>query len=269
MFTVSQLKDYLRCPAQAFFIHELRRVPSASNMALGIGTLFHEQMALLLVGKYNKVLAQLPSWKLCTDEVQDAYMKHYLYIVAERYYINPAWEIIHIEKALEDPGINLQGRLDAIVKWNGKYWSLQWKTYSNDLAGLQEKVRLGYHEVAYQHLASINGYTPWGGTILGACQKLPSYRMAPDRRSKYMITPEDRQAAFTTHYLTRSPDEQASLLDNLTKHLERMSRDWALRLKNTDSCFGMFGNSRCPYFQVCHQGGSIGSGNYKTAEPRY
>jgi len=269
IFTVSQLKDYLRCPQLSYYAHELRRVPIVDSTAQGVGSIFHGLMALRMKGELGNNWSSGPIWSSTSQASRDAFCKHRLWIPASFYKIEPQWELIQVEQALTSSVISLQGRPDSIIKYNGKFWSLQWKTYTNDLPSLLDKVKLSFHEVAYEHLGRQNGFEPWGGIILGACQKLPAYRMSSDRRTKTPVTDPDRVAVFTTHYLTRSLELTAYLTGNLERLLERMERDWVHQLRNTDQCFGPFGGSRCPYFEVCHGGQSIESDTFKTAEPRY
>jgi hypothetical protein len=165
------------------------------------------------------------------------------------------------------------------VRYNGKYWSLQWKTYDgSDLLGLQERVRLSYHEVAYQWLAEQNGYTPWGGTILGACAKLPGYRLVGGKRQE--IADGERAAALTFHYLSRSPQTQTEMWIQTRLQLDKAvaelgSGGWlpgstlTQRRRNYDHCFGPYGRNRCPFFSVCHEGADLFAPPFTDKEDRY
>lgn len=279
---ISMLKDYLKCPQLAYYLHVNKRGPIKHAVPLDVGTLFHESAVFRWRGEQVAMVYKVPggpsderlfatdgaampqSWDIVSPEAQDQWIKHKLWLPLNAWSPDPAWEVIAVEDALEAPvnqppmvGPTLQGRLDGIVKWNGKFWSAQWKTYEDDLLGLQERVRLSYHEVAYQYLAEQNGYTPWGGTILGACQKLPSYRIINGKRQE--VTDEMRCAALTQHYLFRSPSTQTSMLWHTQAELAGadISMRLGIPLRNYDSCFGPFGRGRCPFFSVCHEGGSL------------
>ena len=157
---------------------------------------------------------------------------------------------------------------DGKVVWNGKRWSAQWKTYTDDLLSLQERVRLSFHEVGYQWLAESEGI-PWGGTILGACQKLPGYRIIDHRRHE--ITDQDRVEAFSIHYLTRPPEMQERMVRDLLAAAEKTQ--WELEgmhiRRNYDSCFGPYGRGKCPYFAVCHESEDLMGPKFKDLEDRY
>lgn len=191
--------------------------------------------------------------------------KHRLWVAAEAYQLDPAWKLLEVEHALRAVigTVWLQGRLDALVLYNGKYWSLQWKTFTGDRLDLIDRVRLSWHEAAYEYLAKANGYRPWGGTILGACEKLPGYRMAYGGRRD--VSDEERINAFTTHYVCRGHEVQARMEHDLRVMLERMDSDWSKQTRNYDSCYSR--GRRCPFFGVCHDGEPLG--DFDLAEPRY
>jgi hypothetical protein len=276
---VSLMRDYLKCPQLAHNLHVLKRGPATKPMALEVGTLFHEAMDQRLKG------AQPAKWSLksfadVSEDTRAAWNKHKLWLPVDAFAPEPGWEIIGSEMALEkeDLGVTLQGRLDAIIKYNDKFWSLQWKTYDgNDLLGLCERVRLSYHEVAYQWLAEQNGYAPWGGTILGACAKLPGYRLVGGKRQE--IGDGDRAAALTMHFLTRAPQTQAAMWTQTLLHLNQADLAVSTGLwtggttfvmqRNYDQCFGPFGRGRCPFFSVCHEGGSLDDPQFTDLEDRY
>jgi len=194
-----------------------------------------------------------------------------LAVPAEAYEFDPAWEVIAVEEPLLGAinGVAVQGRLDAIIKWNDKYWSLQWKTYSalDGLADLITYVQLSWHEPCYQELAKQNNYEPWGGTILGACLKLPGYRIVNSKREE--VTDEQRVAAFRTHAIARSAATQERIIHHLGLQLADMKERWNLQIRNHEACWGTHGRMRCPYFGVCHDGGSLDSSEFRTAPERY
>lgn len=274
--SISQLKDFLRCPTYAFNRHELRRVLPEPERALTTGALFHKLMeakmlarlnpadALLSDDQYQEMLAQL------SDRARWEWDKYRLWIPVSAFDVPPDWEIMGVEKALRAPlgAVTLVGRPDVIIKWNGKYWDVQWKTYSEDLLELLESIRLGWHEVGYQYLATANNFNPWGGTILGTCKKLPGYFL-PKGGKKQIVTDEMRALAFELHYLARSPDTQTSMLKELEMQLDTLARDWHSGLKDFDQCHGAIARRRCPYLDVCHHGGSIDSPAFITVAPRY
>jgi hypothetical protein len=272
---ISLLKDYLRCPQIAFNIHVRKRGPAGKSAVLEVGSLFHEMMDVRFRGGQVRAL-ELPSWPTVSNEARELWEKHKLWLPANTFVPDPAWEIVAIERALESElgMVLLQGRLDAIIKYNGKFWSLQWKTYESDLLGLQEKVRLSYHEVAYQWLAEQNGYTPWGGTILGACQKLPGYRMVENdegQRVRHAVTDEHRINALTFHYLVRSEATQHAMWQNTGSLLMDMRAGLmgGVTKRNYDQCWGVYGRGRCPFFGVCHSGDDLMGPAFVDLEDRY
>lgn len=268
------LRDWLKCPQYSYNMHILHQAPIRKSPAMEEGILFHEAMALHMTNDGSSAM-DLPSWHLVSGEARDLWVKHKLWLPINVFAVPLDWTILGTEIVLSLD--TFQGRLDAIIRWNGKFWSLQWKTYEDGLLELQERVRLSWHEAAYQHLAEREGYLPWGGTILGACQKLPSYRLIEPpgggKKQRIEVTDEDRINALTFHYLTRSHDKQlemvSSLMDSLDFMRDELYNTSPHRRRNYDSCFGPFGRGRCPYFDVCHEGASLESSAYTTIEPRY
>ena len=277
---VTMMRDFLKCPTLANNLHVKRRGPAKKSAALDVGTLFHEAMA-----RRPEALAsgpELPSWEAVGDEGREAWDKHKLWLPANAW-TPPIGEETHgVEIALEYEmygGHVIQGRLDRLVFWNGKYWSRQWKTYTgneNDLLSLQERVRLSYHEVVYQWLAEYHHYTPWGGTILGACNKLPGFRMPRSSevgKGRIEIPDEEREQALTEHYLFRSKEKQMEMVEDAFRWFRQMTEvldsHYKPVNKNYDSCFGPYGKGRCPFFGVCHEGASLDGPEFVTLEDRY
>ena len=276
--SITQLKDHLRCPQLSYNIHVLGRGPAGKPVPLELGSLFHEAMEARLKGHQVSgfPFGICPSWPDVGDATRAAWAKHKLWFPINGFSTDTGWEIVYTEKMLQQhlwSGAELVGRLDAIVRWNGKYWSLQWKTFEGDLLALQERVRLSFHEVAYQWLAEQNGFKPWGGTILGACEKLPGYRMleGPDsKKRKVEVTDEDRKNALTIHYLARDPERQAKMWWHAERQIEQL-RDGLTHqpIRNFDQCFGPHGRGRCPFFGVCHEQEDLNGSQFVQLAPRY
>lgn len=270
---ITQLRDYLKCPQYSYNLHIARRGIERKSVALEVGTLFHASMEQKLKGEADIIGTDL--WESVSNDAQDAWGKHKLWLPIGAFAPEPGWEIRAVESVLEavlSPGIELQGRLDGIIKYNGKYWSLQWKTYEDDLHGLLEKVRLSWHEAAYQWLAERNNLTPWGGTILGACQKLPGFYMRGSPRHRVEISDQERCEALTLHYLFRSTKIQKRMEQDLKLQLARCAssiQDPSIVARQYDFCWGITGRNRCPYYVVCHENGSLEDERYINIESRY
>lgn len=276
-FNVTQLRDYLKCPQFSYNLHVARRGIAYKSVTLEIGTLFHEAVELRMksVPIALENFQDMPSWDTSSPEAIDTWYKHRLWLPISAFTPEPGWDVRGVETVLEavlSPGVELQGRLDGIVAYNGKYWSLQWKTYEDDLMGLMEKVRLSWHESAYQWLAERNNLTPWGGTILGACQKLPGYRMQGSPRRRVDITDQQRVEALSIHYLFRAQSTQKRMEQDLKLQLTRLASSVQapeIIGRNYDFCWGTSGRNRCPYYTVCHEGDSLENERYINIESRY
>jgi hypothetical protein len=263
-WNVSQWKNWQMCPMFSYFHDVRRRGLESTSVALEIGTAFHKFMEAKLKG------APEPQLEL-SEEAQREWDK--LVVFARAWTVPPEWEVRHVERALEWPlGLDiLQGRLDALVWWNDGYWSLQWKTCSQtaNLELLGDSVMVGFHECAYHWLAEQAGYLPFKGTILITAKKLTQKAITEGRnpiappvyltRSKAMVAERITQMREGVHKMVVVVDPPAFLQWDTTKYIT----------KNTDSCMGKFGNSRCQYWQVCHEGGSIDALPFVDLKNRY
>lgn len=280
-FSVSQLRDFIRCPQYAYFRHIVNKWPRdrKPSEALEIGTMFHKYMAAKLKGHNMSIEEQ--SAMAPNSAILEAWLKYKLWLAADAWSIPDDWTLGPIERPMVAPITNeendptLCGTLDYVVKVDGKWWSGQWKTYEDDLAGLVERVRIGWHErVAYAALAQAYDFTPFAGTILGAVRKLPSYRLVADpdtgKKRRVDVTDEDRAGALTFHWLAYEYD--VNRLDDMIYYARELKKttSWgADNIRNPDACWGMYGNSRCPYYETCHGATNIDSPEYITLEPRY
>jgi hypothetical protein len=239
-------------------------------------------MALRLGERGHRLGPELPSWLEVSEDAQAKWVSHRLWLPVNAWVPDPAWKVLGTEVVLEASiGFDhtLVGTIDAPLIWNGKLWSGQWKTFDGgsepewSLLQLQDKVRLSYHEVAYQWLmeqtlCKEHGL-PYGGVILGACEKLPGYRIINKKRVE--ITDADREGALTFHHLFRSPEQQQGLWENTLRTLLHAAQAAGItfQYKNLDTCFGPFGRSKCPFFAVCHEGTNINDPPLVDLRPRY
>lgn len=273
---ITMIRDTLKCPQYAHNLHVARRGPVWTPVALDVGSLFHEGMERRL--RLEPVLKhELPSWGMVSQPARDTFDKHKLWVPMNSFEPDPNWEIQGVELRVQrpiTPNLELVGRLDGFIIWQNKLWDLQWKTYSDDLLDLIEKVRLSWHEVGYQWMAEHSAPTiPWGGTILGACQKLPGYRLTPDengKKSREEVTDEMRAAAFTLHFITRSREQQEDMVRQLIQTAMKVQGELeaGALLRNYDQCFTRFG-SKCAFFDVCHHHGHLHGPEFIDVEDRY
>lgn len=233
--------------------------------------MFHKYMAERLRGNTPTIEEQL-LWAE-NSIIWDEWEKHQLWLPGNAWSPPDDWHIEMVEKPLSAAvgDITLEGTLDALVRLDGKWWSLQWKTYADDLANLVERVSIGWHEsMAYPLIAAENGFAPFAGTILGACHKLPNYRMVLDpetgRKSRREVTDQDRIEGLTFHWLACSQSTVARRIDDFTAYARTIGSNQS---RNPDACMGAFGNSRCQFYGVCYGGEDIMGPEYIDLEDRY
>lgn len=239
--------------------------------------MFHKCMEYRLRGRDIPDLDEQYAWAE-TPFIWDEWKKHKLWLPAQNWAPPAEWQIKHIETPMQAmiqgaaDNNRIEGTLDAIVKFDGKWWSIQWKTYTTNLERLVQQVQIGWHEsAAYPTLARAYQYQPFGGTLLGAVQKLPGYKIVQDqesgRKGRQDVTDQDRIDALSFHWIAfnqRKYEDRVVDLINAGISLENR-----LMFRNTDSCFGIYGNSKCQYYGVCHEGEDINGPGFITIEPRY
>lgn len=257
--TISELKQWIECPQKAAYAQ--LRVSASPPPSLQFGTLFHAYMEQRVRSALSLPVDPLPT---VSEEALAEWRKLEPHI--EAWSLPPEWTLRGAEVPIRGtlprwngakPEHQLQGRLDALVEWNHKLWSLQYKTcgQSVPLVNLAESVRMGFHEAAYQYLYQQHDPTPYGGTILVTLKKLS------------MKALREGSNPIAVHYLTRSKQEQQALLLDLSKALDSMEQGQVWH--NWEACHGPFKNSRCPYFPVCHEHLPLSSDIYMDAVNRY
>jgi hypothetical protein len=268
-WSVSQLKNWLRCQTYCYYHDVLRRGVEGTSAALELGTMFHLYMEAKLKDRPPEGVIS------ANEKAMEEWAK--LLPFAQAWTPPADWEIKFVEKALEWPlGFDiLLGRLDALVWWNDGWWSLQWKTtgQNTNLELLGEQVRVGFHECAYQWLAEQNGYTPFKGTILVTAKKLSQKAINEGRnpiappqylfRSRAMVDERIKQMRAESHRMGLILETPPYAGKGMAEECKK------LIFKNVEQCGGMFHNSRCPYWDVCHEQGSIDSSPFVDLPNRY
>ncbi len=186
-------------------------------------------------------------------------------------------EVVAVEKEFRASlgGLELAGRVDGIVRWNGQLWPLQHKSMAQSkvVHVFAEKQRTDWHEIFYQHC--IEQMFPGervGGTMLHCVRKLSKKALGEGKNP------------FSWHYLARTEAIQAegmrdiqatlwaahSLLHNVTSlHLPLDTYPYALAIKNREACGGFYGSSLCPFKGVCDGEEQMDNGKFVQLKRRY
>lgn len=281
-FEVSQIRLYLECPQKWGYVYLDNRVGPPS-VALTTGALWHNAMERRLGGEEPDA-AFTAALSESTAQVKHLTDPTALYnsgkAAGEFCNLHPAfmlwqpkpdWEILHIEKEFSAPlpyasPTRLRGRVDCLVKWNGFYWHLQHKTLapSRPLRAFIRYMERDWHECAYQWLLEQHGYQPYGGTLLNIVRKLSKAKLA-----------ENPAAALHIEYIVRPPYLVTKAIEDIDATVQRMQLERVLHaaamaqkgfsvtlLQNRSMCGGIYGNSLCPYIDVCN-------GRATTADPPF
>lgn len=261
-FNVSMLKTFVKCPQMGHYEHILRRVSKRRSDALTQGTMWHKAMECKSQNlDYEPyVLALYPYdrevWDQCLGKI------------APLVTFPKEEKVLEVEKELHLPdfcnGLPLVGRLDAIVEFQGRIWHRQYKTIAatKPLHVFVETQRVDWHECAYQRMLEL-AYPgrEIGGTILYVTKKI----------NKKTLESNPESAIVPPFYLTRSDEIVANALIDMEKvaaTIVSMEDVWILQ--NPLSCAGPFGNSLCPFFNVCFENGDVMDDDlFESREERY
>jgi hypothetical protein len=179
------------------------------------------------------------------------------------------WELLAVEQLVEHRfgspyELIIQGRLDGLVRWAGQYWHLQHKTLtpSTPVSVYHAYIQRDWHECWYEFACREAGYLPYGGTILNLCRKLSAKTIK-----------ENPSIALSVQYIPR-PFEvvKKAMLDlELLGQQLTVDKDFpGAIIQNRAMCAGRFGNSLCPYLDVCNGIASLDDDSlFKTSEDRY
>jgi hypothetical protein len=254
--SVSELKDYLTCPAFCHHRYVSLRGPEPAE-ALAIGSAVHQLLA-------HKLGGAIPPIAACE-------VAGHLALAVNAWEPPADWRVCATEIAMslplafygDDRDIELVGTLDAIVEWNGSFWHLQHKTLAPGIPPgvYAEQQRTDWHECAYQAMAEQAGYRPFAGTILNLLRKLSE--------SAIRRNPE---AALSLQYVNRTYEEVAGAMVDITTLAQRIhdERLWRERpMRNRAACAGPYRNSLCTYKDVCDGVTTIDDPRYVALEPRY
>lgn len=270
-FNVSQVRTWLECPTKAHYAHTLLRVPNTrAAVALEVGTCWHLAMEQFLKTRdkawasqaVSDYLESSPDPKVASgwEAIHPAFMA---------WEWPDDWELLGVEQLVEHKfsapfELIIQGRLDGLVKWAGQYWHLQHKTLSpsTPLSVYYAYMQRDWHECWYEHACREAGYVPYGGTILNVCRKLSAKAIQADP-----------QSAISVQYIPRAQHLVRKAMFDLEHLGFELLRDQDFPesiTQNRSSCAGRFGNSLCPYLEVCNQVADITDDTlFKTIEDRY
>ncbi len=273
-FNVSHVRAHLECPTKAYNEHVLRRVPLGRPVALDVGGCWHLAMEGYLKNKSKEtgLMAVRDYLISIVDEPNYPKVATGWGAIAPAYWAwkwPDEWELLEVEKLVEfkfgSPyELIIQGRLDGLVKWAGQYWHLQHKTLnpSTPLSVYFAYIQRDWHECWYEFACRQAGYTPFGGTILNVCRKLSAKTIAADPKS-----------AISVQYIPRTEAVVRKAMFDLELIGQQLTVDKDFPgaiIQNRSACAGRFGNSLCPYLDVCNGIGQLEDDSlFKTAEDRY
>jgi len=267
---ISSIKDFQRCEKLAYYRYDLGRTRKRQySQPLDVGTIWHKGMEAYML-RDNM------------DEMGDIMIDHLAQLTDREYHEKAAeqlsilqaglavwqkpvdWQVFSVEAVLDAPLPRwrvggpypsdhiLQGRLDAIVKWNEQWWHVQHKTIdaAKPIPVYWQQMERDWHECGYAYLLARNGFTPVGGTLLITARKVS--------RKQATLNPHQ---IITHQFLTRPQAVVDKAVDDIHHIMDRWqaNRDSArttggpsFYIENRDHCTGPYGNRACPYMDVCN-----------------
>lgn len=286
---ISSLKQYQSCQRKAYFLNDIKRGPAgAPPRALLTGTTWHKVME----ARFNPAKRTGTPDAIVFDSIAEYYrnnedaalgtiadMKGLM--VGYHHWEPPVdWEVKSVESVISAPlprwktsgdaPHTLQGIVDMLVKWNGKWWHVQHKTIAKNksLPAFWQKMERDWHECGYEYMLESSGLdAPYGGTLLITARKLTE--------KAALASPGDViQHQFITrpkHVVEKAVDDMFQMCEEWTAKLEscRVTGGPTSFVANLDSCMGLFGNSPCPYRSVCNDGEDIYGPKFVTITDRY
>lgn len=258
LVSVSELKDYMRCPQRAFNAHRLRALPVQTPTALSLGTLWHLAMQLLHQDKDGSIVFTAHELASHGFEVQDSKAVAKLKILRSAYqaaqdrHLNGWYDSrcigVEVEYRMPLGRHTLVGRLDTIISGASRIWHRQHKTTSILNPSYLKHFQEDWHEVAYHALARHNGIDLYATDLW-----VVAYR-DPKPFQTYVIPPP------------KDPARALAAMERIADRIE--SEDEPIR--NRAACYGDFYTTPCPYLGVCNGHAQLSDTTlYTIHPPRY
>lgn len=252
---VSAVLDYLECPSKWFMRYVCCRSPQGTGKAIRFGNRWHDMCEADAWSRdpadepHETLLLRLARWALQRE------LRRWDIEILAREKTFTATLPPKIVREITGNTHEIMGRLDALVRWNGQTWHMQYKTMaqSKDIHFFQRIVARSYHEHAYKHLAINNGYADYAGTILVCVRKL-SRKAIKDGKPILSILPiaiPDRPGAILE--LAAAADAMQALMHRSTSPMHTWEEYLPRVPQNPQACDGFFHGpaTRCPYLDVC------------------
>lgn len=285
---ISSIKQYLTCQKKAYYLHDLKRAKGGPPpRALLVGTIWHEVMeARFKPGPQRSpeaiIFDSLTEWSPHYPKLVkecDADLKGLM--VGYHHWQPPVdWQIHKLEEVITAPvprwfsGIvsahQLMGIVDMLIKWNDKWWHVQHKTVDKrkDLVKYWSKMERDWHECGYEYILGRAGLdAPYGGTLLITAKKLGEKDALA--RPGDVIT--HQFISRPQHVVDKAVDDIYYIMEEWSNKLDfaRVAGGPAQFVENLDACYGVYGNSKCIYHDVCHAKADIHGPEFITITDRY
>lgn len=262
---VSAVKSFQRNPRRWWYEYSLKRIPKTRTVALDVGTAVHRVLADHFLGR--EMPTALNAGRAYVYDMRQTMLTHAQFEAAEDLVkeweglvpLLEAWtskyevQTVKVEEELwkQLPGSEhvLYGTPDRVVRWNGAFWHVQNRTLSGStpIAPYLRAASLNLHELAYAWLIREHGMIPYGGTLFNIIRKLKLM----GAKGKPLHAPEE---CFVQEFIPLTEDHINAAIAEITRTARAMSDYIAHPPASicTEACvLGRYGNSLCPYFDVC------------------
>jgi len=155
-------------------------------------------------------------------------------------------------------GIYLTGRVDGLVKRQGKWWIREVKTTSLDKRAFQSKASVSYQAAGYMYGVLKESHTQACGVVYDTIKRPLLRRGAHETAQSFgeriladYARADKKEMYYDRYYSYRTEKE----ISEFEKDMVILARDLRRRIsrdnwfRNTDNCFTF--NSECPFRKIC------------------
>ena len=268
----SSTADARSCTKKFYYKNILGLEPRATTSALTVGSTVHECFEMY----FNKHTPQE-----ITQHIEDVYKEGLTTateaeqerMLIDKYtclgvWANYPFSEMEFEEVIPEKnfkvrlgnllGVYLKGRVDGLVKRQGKWWIREVKTTSMDKRAFQSRASVSYQAAGYMYGVGKETNTPVCGVVYDMIKRPLLRRGVRETAQAFgeriladYFKPDKKEMYYDRYFSYRTEKEIVEFEKDmviLAKDLRRRIRcnDW---FRNTDNCFTF--NSECPFRKIC------------------
>jgi hypothetical protein len=261
------------CTKKFYYGNVLGLIPKKTTSALTIGSVIHECFDSLFKGKsktdiltdIKNTFRKSQSESLDPNEQERLTIDEYTVLgMWNNYPMNEMeFEEVHPEESFKVKldglrGVYLTGRVDGLVKRQGKWWIREVKTTSMDRRSFQSKASVSYQASGYIYGIEKQFNNKIEGIVYDVIKRPLLRRKVEESAMDFgeriyddYRDPKKKEFYYDRHFSYRTSKE----ISEFEKDMVELAKDIRVRkrvgnwYRNTDSCYSF--NSECPYKKIC------------------